>query len=111
MTHHLGYDKHAVSGNNSGNSRNETSAKTFKTPKRRKFQALLDFNHSGTVIPVRAVVWGRPEPKLPRASANLPPAVPESVPATGVTEVDYRVSQSSAVQVPQAMPIVAGLIR
>ena len=28
----------------------------LKKPRRRKFKALLDFNHSGTVIPVRAVV-------------------------------------------------------
>ena len=30
LTHHLGYDKHAVAGNNSGNSRNGTSAKTIQ---------------------------------------------------------------------------------
>jgi len=30
LTHHLGYDKHAVSGNNSGNSRNGFSKKTIK---------------------------------------------------------------------------------
>jgi len=39
----------------------------------------------GTGIPAQAVVLGRPEPKLPRISANLPPAVPESVPATSAT--------------------------
>ncbi len=33
MTDHLGYDKHAVAGKNTGNSRNGTSAKTLKTPK------------------------------------------------------------------------------
>lgn len=30
MSHHLGYEKHAVVGNNSGNSRNGTSKKTLK---------------------------------------------------------------------------------
>jgi putative transposase len=30
MTHHLGYEKHATSGNNSGNSRNGKSSKTIK---------------------------------------------------------------------------------
>lgn len=30
LTHHLGYDKHAVEGKNSGNSRNGTSKKTLK---------------------------------------------------------------------------------
>ncbi len=30
MTHHLGYEKHASSGNNSGNSRNGTTPKTIK---------------------------------------------------------------------------------
>lgn len=30
VTHHLGYDKHAVAGNNSGNSRNGASAKTVQ---------------------------------------------------------------------------------
>ena len=33
MTDHLGYEKHAVDGNNSGNSRNGTTGKTLKTPK------------------------------------------------------------------------------
>ena len=33
MTDHLGYDKHSVAGNNTGNSRNGTSAKTLKTTK------------------------------------------------------------------------------
>ena len=31
MTHHLGYEKHDVSGNNTGNSRNGTTSKTLKT--------------------------------------------------------------------------------
>jgi len=31
MTDHLGSDKHSVAGNNNGNSRNVTSAKTLKT--------------------------------------------------------------------------------
>ena len=30
MTHHLGYEKHNPSGNNSGNSRNGTTPKTLK---------------------------------------------------------------------------------
>ncbi len=30
MTHHLGYEKHSPSGNNSGNSRNGTTPKTLK---------------------------------------------------------------------------------
>ncbi|HEX8089781.1 MAG TPA: transposase, partial [Blastocatellia bacterium] len=30
LTHHLGYDKHSPSGNNSGNSRNGKSKKTLK---------------------------------------------------------------------------------
>lgn len=30
LTHHLGYDKHAPAGNNSGNSRNGASAKTIQ---------------------------------------------------------------------------------
>src|SRR4028118_2059055 len=30
MTHHLGYEKHSPSGNNSGNSRNGTTQKTVK---------------------------------------------------------------------------------
>ena len=30
LTHHLGYDKHAVAGHNSGNSRNGSSAKTIQ---------------------------------------------------------------------------------
>jgi len=33
MTDHLGYDKHSVAGNNTGNSRNGTSVKTLKTTK------------------------------------------------------------------------------
>ena len=33
MTDQLGYDKHSVAGNNTGNSRNGTSAKTLKTTK------------------------------------------------------------------------------
>jgi putative transposase len=33
MTNHLGYDKHSVEGNNTGNSRNGNSEKTLKTPK------------------------------------------------------------------------------
>lgn len=31
MTHHLGYEKHAVAGNNTGNSRNGKTSKTIKT--------------------------------------------------------------------------------
>jgi putative transposase len=31
MTHHLGYEKHAIEGNNSGNSRNGKTTKTVKT--------------------------------------------------------------------------------
>ena len=31
MTHHLGYEKHASTGNNTGNSRNGTTQKTLKT--------------------------------------------------------------------------------
>ena len=31
MTHHLGYEKHDASGNNTGNSRNGTTSKTLKT--------------------------------------------------------------------------------
>ncbi len=30
MTHHLGYEKHSPTGNNSGNSRNGTTPKTLK---------------------------------------------------------------------------------
>ena len=30
LTHHLGYEKHAVAGRGSGNSRNGTSSKTLK---------------------------------------------------------------------------------
>ncbi len=37
LTHHLGYDKHASEGNNSGNSRNGTSPKTIQG-KRGRFQ-------------------------------------------------------------------------
>jgi putative transposase len=33
MTDHLGYEKHSVEGNNTGNSRNGSSEKTLKTPK------------------------------------------------------------------------------
>jgi len=33
MTDHLGYDRHSVEGDNSGNSRNGHSGKTLKTPK------------------------------------------------------------------------------
>ena len=31
MTHHLGYEKHAIDGRNSGNSRNDKTTKTVKT--------------------------------------------------------------------------------
>jgi transposase-like protein len=31
MTHHLGYEKHAPEGNNSGNSRNGKSKKTIRS--------------------------------------------------------------------------------
>ena len=31
MTHHLGYEKHAIEGPNSGNSRNDKTTKTVKT--------------------------------------------------------------------------------
>lgn len=33
LTHHLGYDKHAPEGNNSGNSRNGTTPKTIQGPR------------------------------------------------------------------------------
>ncbi|MEI8096396.1 MAG: hypothetical protein WCG80_19455 [Spirochaetales bacterium] len=63
-----------------------SNAEAFLTNNHGRIMGPLQFGKLiGTVIPAQAVVLGRPEPKLPRTSANLPPAVPESVPATSAT--------------------------
>ena len=50
LTHHLGYDKHASEGNNSGNSRNGTSPKTIQG-KRGRFQIEVPRDRNGEFEP------------------------------------------------------------
>ncbi len=51
MTHHLGYEKHDSSGNNSGNSRNGTTPKTLKG-KRRQLEIEVPRDRNGEFEPL-----------------------------------------------------------
>ena len=52
MTEHVGYDKHAVQGRNSGNSRNGTRTKTVLTDNAGEVQVQVPRDRDGTFAPV-----------------------------------------------------------
>ncbi len=51
MTHHLGYEKHALEGKNTGNSRNGKTIKTVKTGNG-EVTVALPRDHSATFEPI-----------------------------------------------------------